>query len=101
MPHDSPRTTKPRPIYVKYASEIPNCKHWAIITDETVHESGYDQGDPSTSKPITQYVAYLDQGDWEAEIKERMLARNSRSTGFRALVVEVPIITTTVEVKIQ
>jgi hypothetical protein len=103
MPHDSSRTPpKPVKIHVSKASDIPKEKHWAIVYSDTVYESGYHDGDPSTQKAITQYVAFFEQGPWEDEVKERTLRQGRPSEpAFVALVVEVPTITTTVKVEIK
>lgn len=102
MPHDSAiPVPKSKPIRVKYASEIPSCKHWAIVEDATVMESGYDPGDSPSSTPIVNYTAYLDQEQWEEEIRQRSLSRSPSAKGFKALVVDVPVITTTVKVEIK
>jgi hypothetical protein len=93
--------TAPNPtrIHVTQIKEMPKCKHWAIITEDKVEVSGYNQGDPSSWDTILRYMAYTVQAEWETAVKE--LAVSKRDEPFQALVVEVPTVTVTAEVSIK
>ena len=86
-------------IEVHNSTDLPKEKHFAILSFTTISVPGYDLGDPPESKNIVTYTAYLNQQDWEAEIQERTL---SKSRGdWKAIVVEVPRITTQVNVQVE
>lgn len=96
-PINRPGPKQPDTKIVARPSEIPKCKHWAILLSQHAQVEGYDKGDPSVSKYFLNYVAYFEQSEWEAEIAKLVLSK----TEFQALIVEVPTITTTVKVEIK
>jgi hypothetical protein len=68
-----PKTPNPRVINVDNREEIPNCEHWAIFDfDRVSRDDGYGGTRDETA---IRYTAFLDKGDWLAEIAKREQTR--------------------------
>lgn len=92
-------TPNPTRICVTRINDVPKCKHWAIITEDKVEVPGYNEGEPPSWEHFLRYTAYTNQADWETAVKELALSKHSEP--FQALVVEVPSVTVTAEVKFK
>lgn len=86
-------------FYARNVGDVPSQKHWAILHERTIMAEGYDKGDPSTREQVISYQIFFDPDEWATEVKK--LAVSKSTAAWKAIVVDVPTITTTVEVSIK
>jgi len=87
-------------ICVYKQSDIPKCKHWAIIKFGTIITPGRDLRDPAERVPHLSYMAFTDEQEWRDKLLELATATGYKEP-YQALVVEVPTIKINVQVEVQ
>lgn len=90
------------------ASDIPLCEHYAIIESGSISIPGDQRsidcpghGYPASTENFVRYISYINQAEWEAEIKKRMSSGFDSDKKFVAMFVNPATIQTTHKVEFR
>jgi hypothetical protein len=99
---------RPHVIFVHGPADIPAVEHWAIfegssITTEADERSKTNPGHgyPASTERFVTYRAYLDQAEFEAEVRDLKSRQSWFSSGFSAARVTPVVVETEIKIRLK